>query len=147
VIKSAQYKILPELKIIIEYFSVVTTLYDMIEHRKILIEEINYNPNYNFITDFRDTYLDISDEEVLSYIEFVKKTPKMISKRKAAILTDTPEETAISSLYVLNLHDLPLIVNIFSIMDAAIKWVGLSLDDIVIVEKTINDLKDKINPC
>jgi hypothetical protein len=143
--KSAQYKILPELKIMIEYFSVETTLNDMIEHRKILIKDKDYNPGFNFITDFRDTILACSYDDILSYIEFAKKEPNMLGKRRAAILTETPNQTAISVLYVLNLHDLPFIVEIFSTMDAAIKWVGLSQNDKSIVEEIIKNMKAEIN--
>ncbi|SNR78538.1 hypothetical protein SAMN06265371_11346 [Lutibacter agarilyticus] len=140
-IKTAQYKILPEMKIIIEYFSVETVLDDMISHRKVLIQDNNYNPNYNFVTDFRDTNLNFSESDLLSYIDFAKTYPNMAAKRRGAILTENPKQTVISHLFILNLDDLPFIVDIFSTMDAALRWVGLSSTYKEIIENEISRMK------
>jgi len=144
-IKTAQYKILPELKIMIEYFSVEMSLDDLISHRKIMIHDIEYNPTYNIITDFRDAYLNGNEDDILSFIEFAKNYPNLAAKRRAAILTETPNQTVISSIYKLKLQDLPFIVKIFSTVSAALNWVGLTLTD---KEKIENEIKKmKINAC
>lgn len=142
-IKSTQYKILPELKIMVEYFSLETSLKDKIEHRKIVIQDKYFNPNYNFITDFRDTHIDFSVDDVSAYIEFAKNATKMHGDRRSAILTNTPNQTVFSSLYVLELKNEPTHVEIFSTMDSAIKWVGLSSIDIRKIESVINEMKIK----
>ncbi len=141
-IMTTQYKVLPELKIIIEYFSGATVLVDMIEHRKKLIEDNEYNSNFNFITDFRDAILIFSEEDVISYIDFARNTVNILGKRRAAILADTPNQSLVSNLYVLNIKDLPFLVEIFSTLDAALKWVRVSKDDKKIIEDTIKKMKD-----
>ena len=142
-IKSVQYKILPELKIMVEYFSLETSLKDKIAHRKILIQDKYFNPNYNFITDFRDTHIDFSLDDVSAYIEFAKNATKMHGDRRSAILTNTPNQTVFSSLYILELKNEPTHVEIFLTMDSAIKWVGLSSIDIRKIESVINEMKTK----
>jgi len=142
-IKSTQYKILPELKIMVEYFSLETSLKDKIEHRKIVIQDKYFNPNYNFITDFRDTHIDFSLDDVSAYIEFAKNATKMHGDRRSAILTNTPNQTVFSSLYILELKNEPTHVEIFLTMDSAIKWVGLSSIDIRKIESVINEMKTK----
>ncbi|MGV8946196.1 MAG: hypothetical protein ACOH1N_07185 [Lutibacter sp.] len=120
-----------------------TTLDDKIAHRKKVIQDKDFNPNYNFITDFRDTHIDFSLEDVSAYIEFAKNTPKMHGDRRSAILTNTPNQTVFTSLYILEIKDIPSHVEIFSTIDAAIKWVGLSSNKKRIIESVINEMKTK----
>jgi len=69
----------------------------------------------------------------------------LAAKRRAAILTETPNQTVISSIYKLKLQDLPFIVKIFSTVSAALNWVGLTFVD---KEKIENEIKKmKINAC
>lgn len=142
-IKSTQYRILSELKIMVEYFSLETSLKDKIEHRKRVIQDQYFNPNYNFITDFRDTHINFSVDDVSAYIEFATNATKMHGDRRSAILTNTPNQTIFTSLYILEVQNSPSHVEIFSTMDAALRWVGLSSVDNIKIEAVINEMKTK----
>lgn len=140
--KSEQYRIIPELKIILEYFCGKTGLIDLVEHRKILIQDNDYDSNFNSITDFRDTDFVASRKDVAAYVEFTKSTPKMIGKRRAAILADTPQQTVIPAIYILKTQDLPFQIEIFSTLAAAINWVNLSDDDLETLEDILKEMRN-----
>ena len=93
---SAQYIIHPELKVIVEYFSGLVNLYSMIDHQTALIKETLYDPGFNSVTDFRDANFEAKRDDVINYAKFTKSTPRMLGKRKAAILASTPQQNLIT---------------------------------------------------
>ncbi|NEW80418.1 MAG: hypothetical protein GZ086_13555 [Gelidibacter sp.] len=67
----------------------------------------------------------------------------MHGDRRSAILTNTPNQTIFTSLYILEVQNSPSHVEIFSTMDAALRWVGLSSVDNIKIEAVINEMKTK----
>ena len=137
------YRIVPELKIIIEYLSGDIKVTDFINHRIILIEDKDYNPNFNSIIDFGNTNFIGIREDIDAYVNFTRSTPKMIGKRRTAILANTPHQTVIPIVYHLEIQDLPLEIEVFSTLASAIKWVNLNANDLALIEFSLNEMQNR----
>jgi len=141
-IDKVKYRVLPDIKIIIEYFNGEITLNDIIENDKNIVIDKHYNLNYNSIIDFRDAQLMLSQDDIINYINFVNKNSEIVGKRKVAFLTSTPDHVALLTIYDMLGESLPMAYNIFSTMKASLKWVGVSISHIDLFEKYIEDFKN-----
>lgn len=136
-----KYKILPELNLIIEYYCGKINLDDIINHKKNEIEDIEYRSNYNFIADLRDSELDIAQPDIFDYVSFVEMNNKITGQRKSAILTDTPNQVALTSLFKLKSEKLPVNNKIFSTLEASMEWLNLSKNYYNHITGIINNMK------
>ena len=136
-----RYKILPELKIIIECYCGKINLELATEHKKKEIQDPKYNANYNFIADLKDAELEASDKDVKGYVDFLKIFTDVIGQRKSAILTNTPMQVAITTILKDNSKDMPVNYGIFSTLIAAVNFVDLPNHHYDEIEKIIENLK------
>jgi len=137
-----KYKILPELNLIIEYYCGKVNIDDIINHKKSEIEDIEYNPNYNFIGDLRDSELDVTQEDVFVYVSFLETNNKVSGQRKSAILTNTPNQVAFTSLFKHKSKKLPANNQIFSTLEAAMEWLNLSKNHLTHIMGIIENMKN-----
>jgi hypothetical protein len=139
------YIILPDLKLIIELFSNSTTINDAIELKKLEIKDVNYDASFNFIVlfiniDLRST--DITEIEIKKYVESIKSDKQIIGNRKSAIIAEKPNQVVLGTLYEMIAKELPMNFKIFSTIQAAMFWIGLSSEYESIVLKNIEVLKN-----
>jgi hypothetical protein len=135
------YTIIPELKLIVEYMSGKIDLPTMVNFQIKETEDSLYNADYDNIADLRNAEFVITDGAIKKYAEFVRQTEKMISNRKVAILTVTPNQTAITMMYSQYIDNSPINNKVFSTMEAAIKWIGITSEDSQIVEIAFNNMQ------
>lgn len=140
--KIISYKILHYQKIIIEYYSGPISLIDIKELKLAEIKDNNFDSSYNILMDGRETNLLTSYQDILDLIDFIKSNPKIIGKRNSSFLTKTPNQVAQTTLLKLQSEILPMNYNIFSTMDSALKFIGVSKDNYLIVENIINEMKN-----
>jgi len=136
-----KYSVFPDLKVVIEYFDDVITLSDIIEHKKNIVIDKQYNLNYNSIIDFRNAQLLLNEDDLNDYINFVITKSKINGKRKVALLTDTPNHVVVLTMFDMLSKSLPMKYNIFSTMEASLEWVGVSVCYIDLIDKCIENLK------
>jgi len=136
------YKILPELNLILEYYGGKINLNDVINHKSLEIRDIDYNENYHFISDMRDAEFNIISQDFNEYLNFLNKNNKVIGQRKSAILTNTPNQVAITSLFKSKSKHFPVRFEIFSTLEGAFNWVNLSKDLHEAIKETIRNLKE-----
>jgi hypothetical protein len=141
----AKYKILPDLRLIIEVFCGNISFEDAIEMKKREIQDKDYNPNFNFIVSTVDVDISFDEKLVRKYIDIIKDNPKIIGKRRSALITATPTQVAMTILYELALKDLPMNFKIVSTLQAAIEWVGLSKVHESVIIENIELLKNSTN--
>lgn len=127
--KVVAYKILPELKLIIEVFSGSLGILDAIELKEREVNDSLYNPGYNFIVvaNFVDANLD-TDVDFSTYINTLTNSKKMVAPRKSAILTQTPQQVVFGTLYKHAIQILPIDFKIVSTLQAALKWINLPME-------------------
>lgn len=125
--KKTFYKIFPEEKIIIEYFSGKAKWNDLVELKQKEIDEINYNPNYSVITDIRNAELDLNAlEEIVKYLDFLHSNSKSIGSRKTAALTNNKEQVIHSEMLKIMKNNLPIDIKSFSTLEAIFDWLKLN---------------------
>ncbi|MCU4176239.1 hypothetical protein [Carboxylicivirga sp. N1Y90] len=142
--KNITYKILPQINIVVEYFSGPIHISDMIAHKKDIIKNIEFYPNINFIADLRDSQLLYTKQELSEYVGFIKEEKKLNTHRKTAILTSTPQQVAQSTIYESLTKDLPIRFKIFSTLQATLEWVSVKKGlEFSMIEGTILKLKNE----
>jgi len=136
------YKILQEKELIIEYVSGEITWKDVIESKKRLIQDENYNPNFDIIDDIRDLDIHFEDKsEIQEFIDFANKQSDFLGTRKSAVLKKSPNQFVNSEiLFSLN-KSLPISFRTFSTLSAAAKWIGIPIAEIQEIKQSFEDLK------
>jgi hypothetical protein len=128
--KIASYKIIPELKLIIEVFGGKINMFDAIELKKQEVQDKDYNPNFNFIVSINDVESETNFEYDFSqYIKAIKEDNKIIGIRKSAMITKNPQQVVGGTLYELAVREFPMNFKIVSTIEAALDWIHLSYDN------------------
>ena len=136
-----EYIIIPEKKLIIEYYSGQFQVDELIAFKEAICADKNYNPNFNVINDFRDAEFLFEIDEISKYIQFILKTKKSYGHRKATMLTKTPNQVVTSLGFEMLKKDIPISVKVVSTIEAAIDFIGLSLKDKTSIETCIKQMK------
>ncbi len=138
---SKSYKILPELKIVLDVFSGVTRLREMIEKFTAITSDPSYDPTFHYIGDLRETYVDISPAELKSYVEFLSNTVIAFGEQRAAILVSNPRDTALSYLLMNHTERLPFNISVYSGIKDAMFFVQIDSVHQELIEATLQELK------
>jgi hypothetical protein len=143
--ESTSYIILPDLKLILELYTDQSSITSALELKKNEIKDKNYDSNFNFIISFTDLNASpsLADHEIQRYIDAIKSDKQILGNRKSAILTDKPNQVVIGTFYELAAKELPMNFKIFSSLEAALNWIGLSGEYESIVSDNIEYLKYK----
>jgi len=121
------YKIIKEKLLVIEYHQGVGTVDDAKNFRKTQAADFSYSPNYNIITDIRNFAFNVSKQDIWSYAEFLLANPQSVGVRRNAILTQTPNQVAIVTLFQQLEQMLPQTIKVVSTVGAALRWVDTDL--------------------
>jgi hypothetical protein len=132
----AFYKIIPELKLIVEFATGKLDYEIAVELKRSLIGDQDYNENYNFITILHFCEINYTKAEIAKYKSFLTENNKVPGKRRSALLTNTPNNAAFSVIYRQELRNFPMRFEIFTTLKAALNWLQIPLKE----EKKINEL-------
>lgn len=137
------YKILPNHNLIIEYYSGDIDFVSFMNFKKKLILEPLFTPNLNILIHFKNATFKMTDEEINKYIHFSETDIKVIGKRKIALITETPNQVVVSTLFKMIQRIKSKSVEIFSTKEAALRW--LNIKDLSTTEVTLilNNLHNK----
>ncbi len=119
------YKIIPDKRLIIEYFEGILTLDEILKFVRCIKMDKNFDTSFNSLIDLSDMEMEVSAKEVEKYVNYLKKNKSLMGNRKLAMITKTPEHVVIATLYKLLGKDLPLNIKVFSTFEAAIRWLGV----------------------
>jgi hypothetical protein len=139
------YKILPDLKLILELFSTETSINDALELKKNEINNKDYNSSFNFIVVLHGSNSPVrleAENEIKIFIDSIKTNQEILGNRRSAILTHTPNQMVLGTFYESAAKDLPMNFEIFSTIQSAIHWIGLSSKDEPVIAKHIELLKN-----
>lgn len=124
---SGNYKIIKEKSLVVEYHQGVGTVDDAKNFRKTQAADSSYSPNYNIIADIRNFAFSVSKQDILLYAEFLLANPQSVGVRRNAILTQTPHQVAIVTLFQQLEQMLPQTIKVVSTVGAALRWVETDL--------------------
>lgn len=139
--KNLNYQIIPDKKLIIEYYSGSITLNDLILFQHTISFNRKYNPNFNIIHDFREASLSLNEADVMEYIQFIKNSSKLCGVRRTAHVTSSPKQVVAITLFNLLKNDLPVNAQVVSTIYAAVNWVGLDPEDKGMVDFHLNHFR------
>ncbi len=139
--ESINYIILPELKLILECCKGQASVESIINRKKDELLDELYYPDYNILVDFREfenfnnsTY----SHAISDFINFLKQ---LEIKSRVAFLTSELHQVVLSLLLEkLSKDVLTSKYETFSTMEAAIRFLGYSIDSYDIIRKRIIEL-------
>ena len=139
---TCKHIILPELKLIIEYFAGPIDADCVLAEKQRMINDPQFDQSYNILDDFRDAIMDYSSEGTIKIIEWIAKNHNY--PRRAAHLTNSPDQVVATTLFDhLKTPKLLIDLKIFSTIEEAIKWVRLGPNQQDIIESAIDSLKSE----
>ncbi len=140
-INKFKYVILSNKSLILEYYSGAFYGDELIELKKKVSRDKDYNSNYNVIHDFRDAEFLFGVDKIITYIRQIFDDSKMFGNRKSTMITSSPNQVVASSWFEMNKQDLPISIKICSTFECAFSFVGLKTEDWVYVESFFNNLR------
>jgi hypothetical protein len=139
--KYANYMILPQFSLILECCKGQASVEDAICMKKTELSDNLYNPNYNIIVDFQEfeTFLDSTiNESTINFYNFLKE---LDINSTIAILTAEPHQVVISViLKELNTNFGSFKIEVFSTIDAAIRFLGFPIEYFDLINNKIMEL-------
>ena len=139
--RHANYMILPEFRLILECCKGQASVEDAIYMKKTELSDNLYNPKYNILVDFQefDTFLDSTiNESTINFYNFLKE---LDINSKIAILTAEPHQVVISVILKgLNTNLETFKIEVFSTLEAAIRFLGFPLENFDMINNKIIEL-------
>jgi hypothetical protein len=137
----ANYMILPQFRLILECCKGQASVKDAINMKRTELSDKLYDPNYNIIVDFQEfvTFLDPTiNKSTTNFYNFLKE---LNIKGKIAFLTAEPHQVVISMiLKELNANMGAIRIEVFSTVEAAIKFLGFPIEDYDLIKNKIIEL-------
>jgi hypothetical protein len=141
--KYANFMILPELRLILECCKGKASVEDAIRMKKDELSDKLYSPDYDIIVDIRtfETSIDATIPKSISiFFNFLKE---LSIKGSVAFLTTEPHQVVMSEMLKrLSSNSLPMDIQIFSTIDAAIDFLGFSLTNYNLINNKIQLLNE-----
>lgn len=135
------YIIVKEKKLIIEYYSGQIYINDFIKTHDEKSNDTDFNVNFNLLIDFRDAEIYLEEEEVLKLVKYHKNNKKLFGSRRAAHLTNTPNQVVAGFKFDIWNNELPIAIKIFSTLEASLRWIGQDFKDMDEINSYLYKLK------
>jgi len=91
-----------------------------------LWKSAQFNPNYSVFIDIRKATFSGDSKEFPDFLSIFSDMPGTHTNRKFAVLTETPQQVAYSTMFGQYMKlNYPLVVEVFSTYDAAMTWLGV----------------------
>jgi hypothetical protein len=138
------YLILPDNRLILECCKGKAQVEDAIRMKSEEMADPMFNKDYNIIVDFREFETTIERKVYDSISEFFNFLKNTELKSKIAFLTTEPNQVVISlMLKGMSNESFSLEIKVFSTVEAAIRFVGLTIDKMDL----INEKLEELNKC
>lgn len=136
-----QFLILPERRLIIESIATEMGLADYIAFKMELMEDAEFSPHYNVLTDLRDVKHGFSPEEVKGLATFFKNNMPIDVKRKGCMLTLKPLQTAYSIIFKKRNPQSAVCWEVCTTINEAITWLDNPMPA-ADLDEVLNKLKE-----
>ena len=136
------YRIIKEMRLIVEYHKGVGKLEDAIAFRTIQAADPDFSPDFDIIMDLRDLLFDVQFSDMKGFGDFYLQNINLMGKRHNALITETPSQVVVATLFKRMNVSLPQTIKVVSTVGAAINWVNSELSGQQ-VTAIIEELKQK----
>lgn len=138
---SASYRIIPELKLIVNVFSGSIMMNEIIDLNQKYIKDNLYNPTFNILNDFSDSIAIGFKMDLDDFWNFFKQEIKLTQRIKVGFILSTPNQRYLLALYKPIANLMKMDVGQFSNFDNYYKWMKFSDEDNQIIQSAIDSLK------
>lgn len=135
------FKIIPDLNLIIEYLAGPIDIQLFMQHKQRIINSEFFGPNLKYLLDYREATININQKDILDYIDFAEKNEK--PSNLTAFLTQTPKQVLVTQLFQLLKGEKLGKPSSFSTIDAAIQWLRIKENEKERILSTLEELKEK----
>jgi len=126
VILKSSYIILKEKQLVIDIYDGILTLENFKGHKLKQATEKDFSPNYNLLSDFTTVEVRMSLQDLQEYASFIKAQGNIVGKRKAAVVTNTPNQLVYATAYDKYIkNDVGQDLITFPTFEDAFEWLGL----------------------
>ena len=136
-----KYYILKEKNLVIEILRGSFDLSDFVNLKKTESEDPDFDSNFNSILDIRNIDNVFSKEiqkDLEKFLGIIKTIQQVTKSRKAAVITSTPAQVTGITWYKF-IDDRGIDYKVFSTLESAIQWLGLSEADLKDIESCIKE--------
>ncbi|MDE5416487.1 hypothetical protein L3049_00605 [Labilibaculum sp. DW002] len=135
-----KYSILKDVGLIIQYHQNNITKERMKQLKSNIINDKDFNPKFGFIVDIRKAKVNLTENELLEYGNWVNENLKLTGLMRLVLLTSTPDHVTKTIIFSLNENISPLQYKTFSTLAASVKWLNIDLENLDFIEKEIEIL-------
>lgn len=139
--KKHDFEILKDQNVMIRYFRGEISLQDLFAFAEIIALHPDYDPKMRVINNLIDAEFIFSQQDIVSFVEFVKNHKKIYGSRRIVFLTDTPNQVVFTTMVKMFKEETLIDIGIVSTLEASINFLGLEEDDLPTIEKCIERLK------
>lgn len=138
----ANYRIVPELRIIVSYYSGSLTLKDLIHLNKIFIKDDLFDPSYDSFVDFRDSIAIGFKMDILEYNNFVKSNVTFPKQIKNGIIYGTTNQKFLISIFQVISKLIKLNTQGFDNIEDYFQWMEFDESQKQLMLNVIEELKN-----
>ncbi len=142
--KKSEFVIIPELKLVLVSFAGTIGPGDLIAYLKCLVEDADFKPGYNIITDVRETFLEFSLKDMAVMVDFLKSFPQLTVPSNMAIMTETPNQAAAAHLLAIVFGEFPINMNYYTFLRDTLKWTGVPYGRFSSIENILDSMTEDL---
>ncbi len=128
------YKIYPDLKLVLEVYKGEIFIEDLLNLKKQLLNDPEYSNEFDVLSDIRNADLQFQMDEIEKIHAFYNEHPERVGKRRVAILTATALQAGLAALLHHTNRTPQIARDTFSVMGSALSWIGCKTESLKIEE-------------
>lgn len=135
----SKYKILKEYNLIIEYHSGILNADSFIAFKKSITLNPFFLPNLNYFVHLKNVTFSKNLKDIDKYVNFLNANSKIYGNRRVAVITNTPNQVATTTMFKMNQQYKSQSLEIFSTNESALEWLNNNLN-----KKEILDILEEL---
>jgi hypothetical protein len=141
-----KYSILKKEGLIIQFHQNELKLEGIKKLKLDIINDPDFDPDFVFLIDVKNAQIMMTTDELAQYGDFVSAKLKLKGARRLAILTSNPNQVVKSIIYTHNSNLKPLVYEVFSTLNGALKWLDVDASNLKIIASEIEKLENVNTP-
>lgn len=136
-----KHKILSKQRIFLQYFKGIVNFNTIVIVMNKVMSDKSFDPSFNSIVDFRDAHIDFDEIEVERFVDILNKQNALNKYRRAALLTNTPNQVVFLSMYTSLTEKNIVNYKIFSTIESSLQWIEINKESETFIRKELENLR------
>lgn len=139
-IMNTNFEVLDRERLVVEYFEGVVTIGNLYKRLDKILQNPNYNKDFDVLTDMRKSIISVTLDEIPQYFKFFNTIPHRNGQKKIALVVSTANHLICSNIINAQKEHLMLKVGVFCSIEKAMEWLERK-DNIKLVNDTFTKVK------